>query len=395
MLASTNCTLLAAAASTAFRSTQRFTGTSTPELQDFLYSNGLLVTMCASAGYNCSTYRTPPSTFSRHWSGSWASSAGGGLYPSIGGVIADPHALDIRCLYPVDGGTDLREDNGCGPWVNDTVFGANGASQMTPEQLAQARAWIRAYTQENFPGRSWQDISCDDFFGPWYLPLNATAFHPGANTAAACTALTNGVYNVTYENFRSTFAAQFAAYNGAPVCTVSEPVVKRGYYIEYVGECAWQPTQWQAMVDAMDQWFFPSTTRLGLSQWNEVVATLPSTLADEAAIARAVFYIKTAGMNATSVALLRRWAALNGDMWGGKPILELDLARYEAGGALFTCAEEALVEERPRQPAMSDAEADRMLAKGGLGKLMEEIKAAATRPGAPQSFVQFPNGRVW
>ena len=38
---------------------------------------------------------------------------------------------------------------------------------------------------------------------------------------------------------------------------------------------------------------------------------------------------------------LRALAQKNGDMWGGKPILELDEARAEEGGPLFVCAEDS------------------------------------------------------
>jgi len=246
------------------------------------------------------------------------------------------------------------------------------------------KQFIGTYTQEFFPNRSWHDISCEDFFAPFHLPLKATAWRPAVNTTAACTALTQGEYNVSYEPFVATFATQWAAFNGGtPVCTVEQPVVSRGNYLEYVGDCAWQPLQWQHMVDAMLQWFWPSEKRYGITQWNEIIASLPATLAEEAAVARAVFYVKEPGMNTTTLALLRAAAQANGDMWGGKPILETDLARYQVGGQLFTCAEDELVEERQRKPMRSDAKEARG-PSADYTALVEEAKA--TRPGGAPSF---------
>jgi hypothetical protein len=167
----TYCTRIAAELSAAYLSRRRFTGSNTTALQDFLASNGVLFSFCTLtkngfiARYNittpnCSAFYTPspppgleyvppwvtayPDPPNTHWSGSWVNADTGFLSVDNGdgavGVIADPHALHIRCLYPTDGATDRRQDDGCGPLVGDPVYGRDGAVRMGPARAALRRA---------------------------------------------------------------------------------------------------------------------------------------------------------------------------------------------------------------------------------------------------------------
>ena len=55
-----DCAMVAAELSTAYQSTRRFTGSTTAELQEYLMSNGVIVSVCVDAHNNCSTWSDPP-----------------------------------------------------------------------------------------------------------------------------------------------------------------------------------------------------------------------------------------------------------------------------------------------------------------------------------------------
>jgi hypothetical protein len=110
-----SCPEVAHALSSAFLSTERFNGTSKADLHSYLQSNGILFTMCMDAS-NCSAPWPPPPPPSAgpHWSGSWTNNLTG-FHLIIGqavGIVANPDALDLRCIYPTDGQTDVRDDDG-------------------------------------------------------------------------------------------------------------------------------------------------------------------------------------------------------------------------------------------------------------------------------------------
>ena len=179
------CKLLADALSTAYSSTKPFLGSTTAEAKDYLASNGVLLTMCGVGGdllsANCSLLRAPSpasphwwnssgsAVEAQHWSGSWFNAVTGlSLYPgAVVGVIADPHATDLRCIYPTDAGTDKRDGAGCGPLAGDPTFGSEGAARLSPENHAAVRAQIRAHDarmEAAFPGRDWRDSDCAEYF---------------------------------------------------------------------------------------------------------------------------------------------------------------------------------------------------------------------------------------
>ena len=72
--------------------------------------------------------------------------------------------------------------------------------------------------------------------------------------------------------------------------------------------------------------------------WNEIVGSMPKSRVEEDSIVQATFYIRRPAMDVKLVALLRTLAWKNAAMFGGVPILELDLADVSAGGPLFKCA---------------------------------------------------------
>jgi len=118
-----NCSALAKAISAAYLSTEAFNGTSTSDLQTYLSSHGVLTTMCMGPNITCAP--------DKHWSFSWINvQTTVRIIPdALIGMIAKPTAIDLQCIYPVDGGTDGRDNNGCGPITIDPLYGSQGAYQ--------------------------------------------------------------------------------------------------------------------------------------------------------------------------------------------------------------------------------------------------------------------------
>jgi hypothetical protein len=323
-LAATNCTQLAATLSAAYEKTDRFTGTTTAELEDYLASTGLLITQCTDRRGDCSVLNNTTPGPSRHWSGSWTNAETRlRIFPgSYLGIVANPHTLGLRCAFPTDAGSDDRDDDGCGPLISDPVYGSGGASRMSRKQKALAHERIRNQLREKFPGRDCpSECPCSEFFAGY--PSNGTAWLSNSSAAGACAAMKGGRRALRYEPFFSVLAGHQEAIYGAPVCSVEEPAPRlntRGYWWEYDGECSWEPREWQSMVDAMLAWFAPNQEMM---LWNEVIAPKPETLEQEVAITQAIYYITTPTMNTSMKHLLNRVARRNAELFG-RPLLELD-----------------------------------------------------------------------
>ena len=122
------------------------------------------------------------------------------------------------------------------------------------------------------------------------------------------------------------------------------------------------------MVDAMNSWFTPassaaSSPRSSLGSppplssssssgtpgqtllWNELIAAQTSSLAEEAALAQALFYMVTPQTSASTRARLREDARKNVAMWSQAsgqeplPVLEMDTTRM-GGADLLRCADD-------------------------------------------------------
>ena len=108
-----------------------------------------------------------------------------------------------------------------------------------------------------------------------------------------------------------------------------------------------------------------------ISIWNEVVATKPKSHAQEEAYTRALFYLSAPGMDAATLAFLKRAAQRNAAAFGGKPVLVFDL-----GGDLFRFAEGG-----HQSPALSDADFEAHVKAGTYARWYagRRVNAAAAR----------------
>ena len=135
-----------------------------------------------------------------------------------------------------------------------------------------------------------------------------------------------------------------------------------------------------------------------ISIWNEVVATKPKSHAQEEAYTRALFYLSAPGMDAATLAFLKRAAQRNAATFGGKPVLVFDLASYLKGGDLFRCAD-----GEHQSPALSDADFEAHVKAGTYARWYAgrrvNLNAAAARswvdrPVDDHSIIPFNHSRV-
>lgn len=330
----TNCSLLASALSAAYHSPAKFGGNSTRELQDYMSTNGLLVSMCMGVNSSCT-----PLPQSAHWSGSWVSEGVGFniVAGTLIGMVADPHALDLRCVYPTDGGTDGRDDGGCGPLALDPFYGSGGAKALGPLGRARAALKFKRYFHRRFGSNTtWKDVTCLELFGAEVF-RDGTSWQPKGKQEAACAAMKASYSNDTiqWEPMISVYERAEQAIVGKPVCSVKDPDPNFGpsNFLEYDGFCSWEPGEFAQAYS----WMLGFKRQYqNVKQWNEVVAK--PVFGDELrASARALFFIRPIGADAKLVEALAYVANQNAIALGGKPVLVLDVAKAIKTGTLFEC----------------------------------------------------------
>ena len=274
------------------------------------------------------------------------------------GVMYKPERLTLRCIYPTDSASDVRDDAGCGPFLFDTRYGSLGASRTSAADLAEARAWMRNYSSTHYPGCDWRHIDCQSYFSDPYFSVffNATTWRAAGDSVTTCEAMKRSTGRppaLEVQSLQAVYEQQQGAISGTPLCTDTTPA--RGFWWEYVGVCSWAPYEWQAMVDAMNAWFPPPPPPSSSSAssaprqtllWNELIAAQPSSLAEEASLARALFYMVTPQTSVSTRARLRDDARQNVAMWSRAsgqpplPVLEMDTTRLGRPD-LLRCAEDA------------------------------------------------------
>jgi hypothetical protein len=159
-----NCTVIAAALSTAYRTYHAFQP-DVSSLEQFLDRNGILLTMCMRfAGYlpwlECSRKEDDTKL-----SASWIQADKTRGFHVIGkpadqgppvGLVLKPSSTKVRCLYPVDAATNGRDGNGCGPMSSDPRYGSKGYDHMGWFGKLMARAVVIRYKNSVFgENRTW------------------------------------------------------------------------------------------------------------------------------------------------------------------------------------------------------------------------------------------------
>jgi hypothetical protein len=381
-----NCTLVAAALSNAYRTYNGHDfSPDTMRLEDFLDRNGVLLTMCMRYGglfpwLECS--RSGPAAKSLSSSSSIPGDAvvAGGRDPSrleaswvqrdqtrgfrvIGppidvgppvGLVLRPSGTSIRCIYPVDGATDGRDDGGCGPLTDDPRYGSQGYDHAKWYRKLIMREEIVLVKNSHFgPDRPWESIPCADFFPAPPSPS-------GGNTTAdlqvlgSVEKLDNGTrYEWRYQTQTRYMVDYWSHILGHTLCNQSamppEPspnaVGDEMLDLIWTAPFSWPPSEWHPVVEMMQLAIDdpPFSLRGNIRIWNELVLDVPIDEQEFASRAvQAVFYIK--GISGIVVEEIARRVARREARRLRKALLYVELSangthQDATKGDIFQCAE--------------------------------------------------------
>lgn len=312
----TDCIGLAAQLSENYRDTTPFDN-SRVQLSRYLSTHGLLLTMCFPTECILPFGST-------HVSGSWINQEIGPqvIYgPSIG-LALDPLKVDIQCLYPTDGGTQERDDKGCGPFPMDPEHGSRGANSINYFTKQILRKQAIEYKNLNFGiDTPWEDVYCDYFF-----PKNDPAQMWNMDSEGA----------LKFETVLSMAQKQHQAIMGHPVCTCRKNNATT-FPAFFVNEGnGWDANDWQEMVKMQLSFMNRSQDQpSALFYWNEIVMSLPRTQMKD--IVSAIFYLDSSDMEEKArQANFAKANDVSKNVLDGKPVMSL---RLDAGfdEDLLTC----------------------------------------------------------
>jgi len=258
---------------------------SLPEL--YLGTTGVLLSMCEGP---CNDDNFDMD----HLSGSWLqnSTTGMRVFMEEGvGIILDPHAVSIHCVYPLDGATADREQKGCGAMREGPGSDPNGFDW-------RMRLWLywRKITKFGF-SKKWEDIPCSEFFeyelGPPEPPILWD-------------------HNNTWTTFVSIYIQSLEAQVGHVICynDLEPNFDNRDMMLLYAGPEPWKPAEWQDCANTMQAIVQEHPKFRAI--WNEVVMDSPD---DTGEVVQAVFYINPE---------YREQAYFEAERLGRKTVLELD-----------------------------------------------------------------------
>jgi hypothetical protein len=219
--------------------------------------------------------------------------APGGTPDGIG-IILDPHAVSVRCVYPLDGATAGRKLAGCGPM-------SDFDEQFRWRERLQIRVWVHWRKVTKFGiSKKWDDIPCSEFFSDdtdddlFYLPVLldhngtwTTSLFPNVQVIEKQVMGHAICYNDLKPNFDN----------------LDEMML-------YLGPDPWIPPDWQDCTDTVQAIIQEHPKSRGI--WNEVVMDKPD---DMSRAVQAVFYINPRN---------REQAYFEAERLGRKPVLELD-----------------------------------------------------------------------
>eukprot|EP00526_Cylindrotheca_closterium_P000684 CAMPEP_0113632560 /NCGR_PEP_ID=MMETSP0017_2-20120614/16927_1 /TAXON_ID=2856 /ORGANISM="Cylindrotheca closterium" /LENGTH=377 /DNA_ID=CAMNT_0000543127 /DNA_START=13 /DNA_END=1143 /DNA_ORIENTATION=+ /assembly_acc=CAM_ASM_000147 len=318
-----SCSQLASSLSAQYRNTSfdgiPTAGSSSPSLNDYLATHGLLLTMCfpnsCSFGFNA-----------KFFSASWIQQdLGPRIIPSASGVglILDPSLVDIQCLYPTDGGTLGRDQNGCGPTIYDRHGGSQGAASVNKNPVKKYfyRKYMTDYKNLNFGRKTqWEDIDCMEFFD--LPPTELQRFWGfGDNN--------NSSTSVQFYSSPDLFKTEFGAIVGHDLCSVGlEPDAGPQQFPLYYGAKSWDPQDLKEVID-LEMGFIQNQTTSGDMIWNEFVISLPVELPP---LVLGVFYVNEnyAGKRSKRREAAKRQAKTFGDL----PVFVMHNEKYWHGDIL-------------------------------------------------------------
>lgn len=316
-----NCSAFADALNANYHATEQYIpGTG---LSEYLESHGVLLSICMNladpSDHSCQLPRQ-----ATHVAASWINAAIGPHVIPAGNLGVTLKPSDIRCIYPTDGGTDGRDDKGCGPPSWDPEQGSKGAKKIgIIGRFIERRMQIEYKNKVFGKETKWADISCGDYFSAEYMLRNAIAWQSDNNCGQYKAISSQSIFSYSDQMLEPVM--------GHAVCNVTAEGAHFGEdnFFVNVDPCSWQPEEWQTMVDFQTKLIgeYPSPYN-----WNEIVLGMPSDFQD---IVTSVFYAVTPDMDDETKTILRAAAKEDARKLGGKPVLEADEAT-----ASFSCIQD-------------------------------------------------------
>lgn len=321
-----DCTALASALSLAYRTYEPFPGPTSSTLNDYLASNGILISVCMSQ--DILHPREPCSLpfYSNRISASWIQANVTGFRTIFGpeeyelAYILDPLASDVRCMYPADGNTLGRDKSGCGEFGYFPFW----------TKWSFRRNIIHDKNERFGKDTDWGDISCIDFFlGGDEGKDGSVILH--TEDPGSCESMTEGEAGLAYFSDLDWLFQVYRDIMGFPVCdaaTIPKPRFSNDSFAFYTGPCSWSPDNWSHMVDSMKKILKDHPE---LTWWNEIILKKPFF---QRKVVKAVVYF---GRGQTPDDDDRAEEAKKEAKRFHRPLLKLDMDAVENGGDIFVC----------------------------------------------------------
>ena len=268
------CARLASTLSAAYQSDQHFLPSDQP-LESYLDHNGVLLTMCMRYGGMIPWMECSRKDGDTKLSASWVHTNQTRGWRVIGkpvdkgppvGLALKPTETTIRCLYPVDGVTDARDGNGCGPLSSDARYGSQGYDHLKWYKKMLLKENIMHYKTAVFGSNvTWDSIPCSDFF---QMPPDTDTAEIPLLSRLNDSNKTGFVY-LTQANMQ---IDKWSYIMGFPVCNQSMPPPAPTFQKQillYMGKTWWKSEDWNSIIKLMDN---ALDSHPSLNIWNEVCA---------------------------------------------------------------------------------------------------------------------------
>ena len=274
------------------------------DLNTYLDTNGLLVSMCTPILPDPSTNTTMPSTEplpircgldKSQISSSWIQQGTTGIrlvdflndhHASTGyGGILDPAAVQVRCVFPADADTKQRTNDGCG-----TI--KRKLDQLSPSvKASMQKAFVSSRNARFGTNTSWTEIGCRELFSidyPFSLPKDTTILRRNESVATTlnCSNVDpprEDLQDMRFLDHTEYQTEMYTALMGQPVCRPDETNQREATDIQNEGplrkidddsfvlllsDCAWTDQHWNEMIRLMR---FINKLGHGTRNWNELI----------------------------------------------------------------------------------------------------------------------------
>jgi hypothetical protein len=208
-------------------------------------------------------------------------------------------------MYPADASTDGRDDDGCGPSMDDLHYGSRGYDHAGWFGKQLLKANVLYYKDSMFgANRTFQSIPCDEFYKP-SRDFNSTQAKNPPVIGQISRDFTWEFQTLLAENQIN----QWSYIMNQSVCNTSHPVPKPNIdnstaspQLFYIDHKSWEANKWNSVIQMMEQ---ALDDHPALKVWNEFmlnVSTGDSEADFDNRMVQAVFYIKENGVMMDEIA---------------------------------------------------------------------------------------------